>query len=435
MMRKFANLFLLLFAVSALTGIADQLAQLFLSTHILTGLSQLVWRASLFSAVIVYLGFAFNRHLPKVILLPLFIWLFWALVGYWPLETIGGSYSQLYLACGQLLLVALLLKLNRQLNHKSLLFTHSQFAGPSFSGKTFLCFSLLNILVIPIALALISFSFVGNLIKTNTAGFVQLKPNGLYMTERIYQRGDKQIRLVGMIHLGEEEYYDDLITSISGHQTLILAEGVSDEGNLLTERFSYGKLAGLLGLTSQEGVHFPGKLIDAAELDEAKDKNQNTPDILRADIDLQQFDPRTLEVLNALAKYLLNAKSPLAGYAAFNRWADEHFDPDLNSIVMTDLIAKRNRSVLSYLPKALTKYDIVVIPWGALHMQGIEKAVLKEGFQLKQSHNRLSIDFSALPYRQLWKKLRSTPKRSAADEKRLSVMVFQSPTIDQEQQC
>ncbi len=434
-MRKLANLFLLLFVVFALTDIADQLAQLFLSSHILTGLNQLLWLASLFSAAIVYLGFAFNRHLPKIILLPLFIWLLWSLVDHWPLENIGGQYFQLHIACGQLVLTILLLKLNRQINHDSLWLTRNQFAGPSFSGKNFLCFSLLNFLVVPITLFLLSFSFAGNLIETYTAGFVQLKPDGLYMAERIYQRGNKQIRLVGMIHLGEEEYYNDLISSISGQRTLILAEGVSDKGNLLTERFSYGKLAGLLGLTSQERVHFPGKLIEAAELDQARDENQNTPDILRADIDLQQFDPRTLEVLNALAKYLLNAKSPLAGYAAFNRWADKHFDPDLNSIVMTDLIAKRNRSVLSYLPKALVRYDTVIIPWGALHLPGIEKALLKQGFQLKQSHNRRSIDFSSLPFRQLWKKFRSAPDPSDSSEKKLSVHLFQTPTKVLEQRC
>jgi hypothetical protein len=434
-MRKFANLFLLLFVLSALTDIADQLAQLLFSAQIFTGLNQWVWLVCFFSAVIVYFGFAFNRHLPKVILLPIFIWLLWTLVGHWPLENIGGQYFQLFIACGQLLLITLLLNLNRQLNHKSQLFTQDQFAGPSFSGKNLIYFSLINLLVVPVVLFLIGFSFVGTLIKTNTAGFVQLKPDGLYMTERIYQRGNKQIRLVGMIHLGQEEYYDDLTTSISGQRTLILAEGVSDRGNLLTERFSYGKLAGLLGLTSQEGFHFQGRLIDIAELDQAKDEVQDIPDILRADIDLQQFDPRTLEVLNALAKYLLNSESPLAGYVAFNRWADTHFDPDLNSIIMTDLISKRNRSVLSYLPKALAKYDTVIIPWGALHLPGIEKAVQKEGFRLKQSHHRLSIDFSALPYRQLWERLWGASKHSAENGKRLSVMSFQIPTIVSEQQC
>lgn len=433
-MRKLANLFLVTFLVSAVLGIANELLHLFLDLQFLSELQQLVWLACLFSAVIVYFGLAFNRHLPKTILIPLFIWLFWSLLNYWPIENMTGDYFRLYTSSGQLLLGMAMLQLNQQRNHKSLLLVRSQFSGAPFSGRNLLYFSLISLLVVPVALLLISYSFVGNLIKTNTAGFVQLKPNGLYMTERIYQRDNKQIRLVGMIHLGEEEFYDDLTASISGHRALILAEGVSDKGNLLTERFSYGKFAGLLGLTSQERVPFPGTLIDAAELDKGKVENQNTPDILRADIDLQQFDPRTLEVLNALAKYLLNSDSPMVGYVAFNRWADEHFDPNLNGIVMTDLIDKRNRSVLSYLPKALNKYDTVVIPWGALHLQGIEKAVLAKGFQLKQSQTRQSINFLSLPYRKLWEKLRSAPKPDV-NEKRLSVMVFQIPTIVSEQQC
>ncbi|RLB76768.1 MAG: hypothetical protein DRH06_05215, partial [Deltaproteobacteria bacterium] len=306
--------------------------------------------------------------------------------------------------------------LNQQRNHKSLLLVRSQFSGAPFSGRNLLRFSLISLLVVPVALLLISYSLVGNLIKTNTAGFVQLKPNGLYMTERVYQQNEKQIRLVGMIHLGEEEFYDDLTASIPGHQTLILAEGVSDKGHLLTEQFSYGRIANLLGLTSQEKINFPGKLIEVADLDDKREENQEIPDILRADIDLQQFDLRTLEVLNAMAKYLLNGESLVSGYLAFNRWAEEHFSPDLNEIVMTDLITKRNRSVLGYLPKALNRYDTVIIPWGALHMQGIEKAVLEKGFQLEQSQTRQSINFLSLPYQQLWKKIRGTAQPAVSNE-------------------
>jgi len=416
MMRKFANLFLCIFGLSALSGIIDQLTQLFLSAQIFSGIHQLIWQTTIFLAVIIYFALAFNRYLPKVILLPLILWLFWSLVGHWPLESGSGRSLPLYLSGGQLLFLFLLLNLNRQLNRESWLFTRRQFSGSPFSGRNLLYFSLINLLVLPIALVLIGFSFVATLIQTNTAGFVQLQPGGLYMTEKIYQRGDKQIRLAGMIHLGQEEYYDDLLASIPDNQTLILAEGVSDKGNLLTERFSYGKLAGLLGLTSQEGVHFRGRVINAAELDKEKDEKQLTPDILPADIDLQQFDPQTLEVINALAKHLLNADSSVAGYFAFNRWAEDHFDPDLNTIVMTDLITKRNRSVLSYLPKALHKYDTVIIPWGALHMRGIEKAVLKQGFQLKKSRQRQSIDFSTIPYRQLWERLQSPPAAAITDK-------------------
>lgn len=404
-MRKLANLFLILFLVSAVLGVTSELLRIFIDVQFLSGFQQLIWVACIGIGSVVYVGLGFNRHLPKVILIPLFIWLFWSVADYWPLENFVGEYYPLYAACGQLLFAVMILKFNQRMNHKSLLLTQSQFIGPAFSGRNLFRFCLINIPILPLALILISYSFVDHLIETNTAGFVQLKPNGLYMTERIYRQGEKQIRLAGMIHLGQKEYYDDLTASMPGARTLILAEGVSDESGLLTERFGYGKIAELLGLTSQENIHFQGRLIEATELETPEPVKQDIPDILRADIDLKQFDPHTLEVLNALAKYILNAESLTDGYFEFNRWAQEHITPDTNKIIMEDLIHKRNRSVLSYLPKGMTRYDTLVIPWGALHMKGIEKAVVEQGFLLEESRERLSIDFLLLPYEKLWENL------------------------------
>ena len=232
-MRKLANLFLLLFLVSAMLGIANELLHLFLNFQFLTGLQQLIWLACIGVGSVVYLGLGFNKHLPKIILIPLFIWLFWNLVSYWPLENVVGSYFQLYAACGQLLLGAAILKLNRNINSESLFLVRRQFLGPAFSGRNLFRFCLISIPVIPIALLLISYSFVDNLIEKTTAGFVQLKPNGLYMTERTYRQDDKQIRLTGMIHLGQENFYADLMASIPGGRTLILAEGVTAAANVI----------------------------------------------------------------------------------------------------------------------------------------------------------------------------------------------------------
>ncbi|WP_321389500.1 hypothetical protein [uncultured Desulfuromusa sp.] len=404
-MRKLANLFLILFVVSAVFSIADELLQLFLAIPVLSWVHQFCRLSYLCLGTIVYLGFAFNRHLPKVIFFPLFIWIFWGLIGHWPFDGRDSEYSRLFFACGQLILGFAILQLNQQINHKSTLLDPSQFVGPAFSGQNLLRFCLVNVLVLPIALTLISYSFVDRLIETRTAGFVQLKPNGLYMTERVYQQEDKQIRLAGMIHLGEEDYFSDLTASFPGGRTLILAEGVTDTDGLMTEHFNYGKIADLLGLTSQEKVRFKSNLIDVTDLDLETTGSRDIPDLLPADIDLKQFDPRTIEVLNALAKYILNAESLTDGYLAFNQWSQNHVDPNINDIIMNDLIDKRNRSVVSYLPKALRKYDTIVIPWGALHMKGIEQAVLKKGFQLAETRERLSIDFLLLPYDRLWKNL------------------------------
>ncbi len=400
-MKKLANLFLLLFLLTALLGIVDELQRPFLNLPFLSTLEQVTWLMCLMTAVLVYLGMGFNRHLPKIILVPLFLWVWWKLIGYWPLENLLGDSFRLYAAAGQLLLGLAVLSLNRQLNGKSLFLVRSQFAGPAFSGGNLLRFCLISIPVVPITLLLICYFFVGQLIDVNTGGFVQLKPNGLYLTEKIYRQGDKQIRLTGMIHLGQEDFYSSLIDSLDGSRALILAEGVSDNDGLLKEHFSYGKIADLLGLESQEKISFPGRIIESLD-DETVATSQDKPDILRADVDLRQFDPRTLEVLNALAKYVLNSDSLTEGYLEFNRWARDHIGDDLEEVVMNDLITKRNRAVVSYLPKALKKYDTIIIPWGALHMQGIEAMTKKRGFRLAKSHSRLSIDFLLLPYEKIW---------------------------------
>jgi uncharacterized protein YbaP (TraB family) len=401
-MKKLANLFLYLFLLTAILGIAAELQHPFLNLPFFSTLEQITWLICLASATLVYLGMGFNRHLPKIILIPLFLWLWWKLIGYWPLENLLGDSFRLYAAGGQLLFGLAILSLNKQLNRKSLFLVRSQFSGPPFSGSNLLRFCLISLPVVPITLLLISYSFVGQLIDVNTGGFVQLKPNGLYLTERIYRQGEKHIRLTGMIHLGQEDFYSELIESLDSSRTLILAEGVSDNDGRLKEHFSYGKIADLLGLESQEKISFPGRVIESLDADHSDSDHRDGPDILRADIDLNQFDPRTLEVLNALAKYVLNSDSLTEGYLEFNRWAQDHISDDLEEVIMNDLINKRNRAVISYLPKALKKNDTIVIPRGALHMQGIEAMVKKRGFRLEASHSRLSIDFLLLPYEKIW---------------------------------
>jgi len=261
---------------------------------------------------------------------------------------------------------------------------------------------LLNIPLFPLLLLLLLFSSVSEIVENQGAGFMCLKPNGLYMVEKIYQRGEKQIHLSGMIHLGQQSYFDSLSKVLSSKQALMLAEGVSDRQGLLKNDFSYQKIADLLGLASQERMLIDGRLIDVESLENLEDKLAEKTDVLPADIDLAEFDERTITLLNALGHYLLGNDSLLEGFREFNQWARQNTTPETNQVVMNDLVQKRNRQVLSYLPKALKKYDTIIIPWGALHMPGLETAVIGKGFHLQEQHKRLSIDFLLLPYERLW---------------------------------
>ena len=394
-MRRITKLFLILFLMSAGLHLFTELLQPYWPHSSDYGLLNLVELLLFLAAVPVYFGFALNRQQSKLLFIPL-LFLLWSLLDFWPLEPLfsDGSY-RLYAACGQLLLGFLVLKgwRSRDADVTS--------EEPRFSWGHFWFYGLLSVPLLPLILLLLSYATASNLIEEYTAGFVRLKPNGLYMIEKVYVRAEKEIRLAGMIHMGREDYYAELSDSFNTGYTLLLAEGVSDEQGLLKDKFSYGKVAELLGLDSQEKLRFPGRLIEAESLDLPLSAEVGTPDILRADIDLQNFDPRTIEVLNAIGTYLLNSSSLSSGYLEFSQWAEQNINPETNQVLMDDLVNKRNQAVLSYLPKGLEKYRTLLIPWGALHMPGLEDAVRDRGFALQESHERLSIDFVSLPYGRL----------------------------------
>ncbi len=406
-MRKLANLFLILFIASAVAGIFQVLAQHYGLFSFTTQIHYILRGACLITGFLVYIGFGFNRHLPKRVLIPLLLWLFWSLVAYWPLDFLSMEWGLLLIYVAQLIFGTMFLKVNSLVNRKSLLLVPEQFSGSAFSFATLVRFSLISLVVLPVSLLLVVFSLVSGVLDRSTGGFVQLRPDGLYMQEKVYHLDGKDIRLAGMIHLGHGSYYSDLIASIPAERTLILAEGVSDESGLMRERFSYGNIAGNLGLSSQEQFHFAGRRISLGDLSQPYRERYDGPHILAADIDLQQFDPRSVEVLNALARYFLNADSLWQGYLQFNRWAEENITVDTNRVLMNDLIDKRNQAVIKLMPQALERYDVVVIPWGALHMKGIEVAVRAADFYLHDTYMRRSISFLDLPLGRIWQQLRS----------------------------
>jgi hypothetical protein len=204
-----------------------------------------------------------------------------------------------------------------------------------------------------------------------------------------------------MIHIGDKAYYDDLAHSITAGRSIVLAEGVSDDGGLLRNTIDYGKMAGFLGLTSQDRMLFRGRLIGAEEFESAAGPSENTGDkgpagvvdTFRADVDVSTFRPPTLLFLNAIGKQMQDSPSFVQGLMALNAWGEKNITPEMSAIIMDDILHRRNIEVISYLDKALVRYDTVIIPWGALHMKELEAEVLKRGFTLQQERERTSIDF------------------------------------------
>lgn len=360
-------------------------------------------------SALLFVCLGFNRNLSKRVLLPQIFLLFWILSGLWPLSTVLGHYQALMLAAaGQFLCGIVVLFYTR--HHKSLLQSKERFSSQGFHLGSFLRFWAASLLIFPVFLLFFGFSLATSYVDRTSGGFVRLGVDGLYMTERTYSRDATKIRLASMIHIGDQRYYDELAESMVSEKTLVLAEGVSDQSGLLREKFSYGGIADFLGLSAQEEMQIDGRVIDARQLarDDFRGSENGQPDITRADIDLRDFSRQTIAFINTLGSCLLNNNSFVDGFKCFNQWAQENMTPESNEIIMNDLVTKRNLVVLGHLASALNKYDTIVVPWGALHMVGIEAAVIDQGFTLLDSHERRSIDFSNVSFLELLKKIITT---------------------------
>jgi hypothetical protein len=406
-MRRFARLYIALFLIDAGLSLVDELlAAVFAPLPIFSGVRFFVAYVVIALSMVLYACMGIDRRLPKRVFLPLTIYIFWCALALWPLSGVIARESLGVLSSvGQLVIGGLVIVLLRDPDGNSLL-SRERFRTPFFSFRNTLGFTGINLLLLPLVLVYTGLATTSYYFEQQTAGFLRLSPIGIYMTERYYHLDGKKVRLAGMMHIGREEYYADLADSISATGTIILAEGVTDQDRLLESRLDYNALAGVIGLTSQDKMEIDGNLVDLDDLDLVSENvgMQDKPDIARADIDLNRFDPETVEFLNVLGRTMFSGKPWIDALAEYNLWVNDNMTEEGVAGVMADILDKRNVVVIDSMVRSLARYDTIIIPWGALHMPAIEAAVVEQGFVPGGKRERLSLDFRTIPYVELWQK-------------------------------
>jgi hypothetical protein len=398
-MRIFANLFLILFLADGGFSLVDELVPLLTPLAPFTTLRTLLAGTVVVLSVPLYISLGIDRRLPKRVFLPQVIFVFWSLISIWLFPTLAEIRTYgLILAAGQVVLGSLPLCSFRTGDSRSLTMPPEMFTAPFFGLRNSLLFGAANLLVVPLALAMLLLSVADAYVSEYTSGFMHIAPTGLRMTERVYKRDNRTVRLAAMIHVGDRDYYDWVTGTTIPGRAIVLAEGVSDDGNLLHNGIDYGRMAGFVGLTSQKEVQFRGREVEADDLESPGpiSGGAGEADILRADVDAGDFRPPTILLLNAVGKHLQESQSFVKGVMAVNSWGEKNITPEMSGIIMDDILHRRNMEVIRLMDLALGRYDTVVIPWGALHMKEIEAEVLKRGFVLKEGRGRVSIDFRKL---------------------------------------
>ncbi|MGA2244450.1 MAG: hypothetical protein ABSH48_05570 [Verrucomicrobiota bacterium] len=246
--------------------------------------------------------------------------------------------------------------------------------GRAFSWGNLLLFVLLNLLVLLPALVAYVAGCAGLAVSHFTDGFVSLRPAGIIMQARKYVRDDgRSVVLFPMSHIAESDFYQSVAGSATSN-SVVLLEGVTDVQNLLTNKLSYRRAAKALHLAEQH---------DDFELKRGQ--------LVRADVDVQNFSSNTIAVLNLVAR--IHSE----GLNARNLLLLLQFSPseDVQQQLLNDLLLKRNQHVLHEFFARLPQSDSFIIPWGAAHMSGLAQEIQKAGFHLVGTHDYVSIRFGA----------------------------------------
>ena len=149
-MRKFANLFFAIYLADGVISLLHELSAAFLQTSPTSGLRNLIAVAALLVALPLYVSLGIDRRLPKLVIIPQVLFIFWMALGAWPVVSTAGSFGLLS-ATIQTLLGLLPFILYAGTSGSNRLLPLDRFLPDLFSLRNTLLFFLLHLLLMPLA--------------------------------------------------------------------------------------------------------------------------------------------------------------------------------------------------------------------------------------------------------------------------------------------
>jgi hypothetical protein len=381
------------FGLDGFLSLGDDLLKAFAGWHGLTDLRELVALAVLALSPFILLLLIITPPLPKRVFLPVVLCTIWANLIIWPLPTTPGPFTTLPVELLQIVFfIAALFRIHRQTGRFSLVATDL----PVKRHPVRRAFISLGISIVALALLLAGFVGFGltRVIERQTDGYLRFTWSGVEVADKTLVKEGRSVRLIGMVHIGETRFYEKLFASFPP-DALVLTEGVSDTQKKLGGKFAYSNVAGALGLAEQ------GRL-QAAWIARANKKADAThlaaptarPAAMNADIDVAAFAPLTIRFLRDIAEVY----SSTSKWQALQRMTamNDKYTPDQITAVYADIIETRNANLLKILDKALKNRTTIIIPWGAEHMPGLEKALRDKGYTITTTSHHMVIRYASL---------------------------------------
>lgn len=367
-MWRFANLYLVLFCLDSVVSLMDDIVLQFFDLYTLHTLRGLFAFLPFALSLPLYFLAGSMRGFPKRVILPMTVLQIWcgAFLAL-PLPVyLGMRNTNLLLSSIQFFMsFTAFVYLHQTTKKKTLFYSAPDFSHLAFGWKRMIGFIGTNIFVV-VPLLTIYLALCLSLAASHLSrGFIHLETSGIFVEARTYTRQGRNLYLLPTFHVAESTFYSALTESLPKSNTAVLLEGVSDNRNLIQTEFSYRQLAHRFRLEAQDNRIFSARHV-------AK----------RCDVDISHFSPETRLFLNAAGRFMQRWLSGNHLMALTQDMLSPRPDPGL---LWQDLVEMRNRRLLTCIHEFIQEYDNLLIPWGAAHMPGLEKEILKWGATLKSS--------------------------------------------------
>jgi len=392
-LRMFANAFVVAYAVQA------GLAVVHVGTSIAIGRdfeprawSMLLVGVDGFVLMLALMGIpllGMTSRLAPSVFLPLVASTIWIAFGALPLPFLGAplEIARLVVAGEVGLAFAAFVRIRDLRGGAGWLFPKEWFSEQRFSGRYLATYCVASAASAVFGLVVVGAATVVATIEWVTNDFVRFDAHGIALSERTYELAidplanaadpskRRRIRLVGMIHIGENEAYRSLFRDLDDatRLSIVLMEGISDADGLLEGQLSYRALADFLGVDEQGSI-------EAYVSSRARDTDgpPSGPMFVTADLDFNDFDPATVEWLREVGQ----VDSGESGWAHLVEIYQElRRSPEKSDTVLYDVIDRRNENLLAWIRASRINYREIIVPWGALHLPGIETAIVEMGFE------------------------------------------------------
>ena len=336
----------------------------------------------------------FVPQLPKLVLLPPALFLIWTELGAFPFSPAAEDLKAFtVITVLQIVLAFGAFFINRARTGNFWISTYHLPRLEHIVLRT-VAATITFLLLTPLVIGAMGLMTVASAFERKTDHFIDFTFSQMDVRERVFTKGVKSVHLIGMMHFGESNAYDALFSNFPA-QSLVLAEGVTDRQRLLSGNLSYQGVAKILGLEQQPRLQQNdrgGKAAITSDLNgppspqDGQSGQQDDPVILSADRDISDFSKTTIQFLSAVIKvYSSDSLAQTLGrFSALNK----NFSEQDAKVVFDDILNKRNDHVLAALDARINDYDTIIIPWGALHMPGLQNGLMERGFTL--THEKTS---------------------------------------------